>query len=158
MTAYLQFSHGLVEIELLSEVAPLHCERMKILCMQKAYDGVVFHRVIQSFMAQSSDVKFGNSTNKAYNLTRAGTGGSDLANIKAEFSKIPFDRGILGAARAANPDSANSQFFIMLKDGHFLNGQYTAFGRVIKGMEFVDKITRGDPPRTPDKIISLRVK
>ena len=107
-------------------------------------------------MAQTGDVKNGNME-KDFNIRMAGTGGSDLPNVPAEFSKIPFDRGALGAARSQNPDSANSQFFIMFKDGHFLNGQYTVYGNVISGMEHVDNIEMGEPPANPDRMISVKV-
>jgi peptidylprolyl isomerase len=119
-----------------------------------AYDGVVFHRVIDGFMAQTGDVQHGKADG---NTSRAGTGGSDKPDLKAEFSGIPHDRGTLGAARSQSPDSANSQFFINFADNHFLNRQYTVYGRVIDGMEHVDKITRGEPPADPDKMISVKV-
>jgi len=127
---------------------------MKELARAGAYDGVVFHRVIDGFMAQTGDVKHGV---KGGDLRRAGTGGSDLPNLKAEFSKLPHDRGTIGAARAASPDSANSQFFINFSDNHFLNGQYTVYGRVIDGMAHVDAITRGEPPANPDHMVSVKV-
>src|SRR5690606_22394880 len=122
---------------------------MKELARAGAYDNVVFHRVIDGFMAQTGDVANGNAANE-FNLRRAGTGGSELPDLPAEFSKLPHDRGTLGAARSQNPHSANSQFFINFADNHFLNGQYTVYGRVIDGMEFVDAITRGEPPAEPD--------
>jgi peptidylprolyl isomerase len=119
---------------------------MKELAREGAYDGVVFHRVIEGFMAQTGDVEHGKDGG---NLRRAGTGGSSKPDLPAEFSKLPHDRGTLGAARSQNPNSANSQFFINFTDNHFLNGQYTVYGRVISGMEHVDKITRGEPPGEP---------
>ncbi len=155
-TLLIELKDGTVTVELLPDVAPLHCERAKTLARSGAYDNVSFHRVIDGFMAQTGDVANGNME-KDYNPGMAGTGGSDMPNIKAEFSKLPFDRGVLGAARSQNPDSANSQFFIMFQDGHFLNGQYTVYGRVIDGMEHVDAITRGEPPANPDRMISVKV-
>ncbi|WP_066710693.1 peptidylprolyl isomerase [Celeribacter ethanolicus] len=155
-TIIITLDGGEVVIELLPDIAPKHCERMKELARAGAYDGVVFHRVIDGFMAQTGDVKFGNQTKK-FELRRAGTGGSDLPDLPAEFSGIPHDRGTIGAARAQNPNSANSQFFINFNDNHFLNRQYTVYGRVISGMEAVDKITRGEPPMVPDAMISVKV-
>ncbi|MBL9057648.1 MAG: peptidylprolyl isomerase [Rhodobacteraceae bacterium] len=155
-TIILTLKDGEVVIELLSAVAPKHAERMKVLARAKAYDNVAFHRVIEGFMAQTGDVANGNME-KDFNLRRAGTGGSDLPDLPAEFSKLPHDRGTLGAARSSNPHSANSQFFINFGDNHFLNGQYTVYGRVISGMEHVDKITRGEPPANPDRMITVRV-
>jgi peptidylprolyl isomerase len=143
-------------IELLSDVAPQHAERMKELARSGAYDNVAFHRVIEGFMAQTGDVANGNMEGD-FNIRRAGTGGSDLPDLPAEFSKLPHDRGTLGAARSANPNSANSQFFINFGDNHFLNGQYTVYGRVISGMEHVDAIARGEPPAQPDRMISVKV-
>jgi peptidylprolyl isomerase len=145
-----------VAIELLPDVAPEHSARMKELARSGAYDNVVFHRVIDDFMAQTGDVAHGNFEND-FDLRRAGTGGSDLPDLPAEFSKLPHDRGSLGAARSQNPNSANSQFFINFKDNHFLNGQYTVFGQVISGMEHVDAIARGEPPATPDRMLSVKV-
>lgn len=156
-TIIITLKHGDVVIELLSDVAPKHAERMKELARAGAYDGVVFHRVIDGFMAQTGDVENGNADKDTFNLRRAGTGGSDLPDLPAEFSKLPHDRGTLGAARSSNPNSANSQFFINFNDNHFLNGQYTVYGRVIAGMEFVDKILRGEPPATPDRMIKVKV-
>lgn len=147
---------GRVVIELLPDVAPKHAARMKELARSGAYDNVAFHRVIEGFMAQTGDVAHGNME-KGFNLSRAGTGGSDLPDLPAEFSKLPHDRGTLGAARSQNPNSANSQFFINFKDNHFLNGQYTVYGRVIEGMEHVDRIARGEPPANPDRIVSMKV-
>jgi cyclophilin family peptidyl-prolyl cis-trans isomerase len=155
-TVIITLKDGEVVIELLPDVAPKHSERMKELARSKAYDNVCFHRVIDGFMAQTGDVENGDMED-GFNLRRAGTGGSDLPDLPAEFSKLPHDRGTLGAARSSNPNSANSQFFINFGDNHFLNGQYTVYGRVIKGMEFVDKITRGEPPMNPDRMITVRV-
>jgi peptidylprolyl isomerase len=145
-----------VTIQLLPDVAPKHTERMKELARAGAYDNVCFHRVIDGFMAQTGDVANGNME-KDFNIRLAGTGGSDLPDLPAEFSKLPHDRGTLGAARSQNPNSANSQFFINFKDNHFLNGQYTVYGRVISGMEHVDKIARGEPPMNPDRMIEVKV-
>ncbi len=155
-TIIIELKDGPVVIELLPDVAPKHSERMKELARAGAYDNVVFHRVIEGFMAQTGDVANGNAE-RDFNLRRAGTGGSDLPDLPAEFSRIPHDRGTLGAARSSNPNSANSQFFINFKDNHFLNGQYTVYGRVISGMEHVDKIARGEPPANPDRMISVKV-
>ena len=147
---------GPVTIALMPEVAPLHVARMKELARAGAYDNVCFHRVIDGFMAQTGDVENGNME-RDFNLRRAGTGGSDLPDLPAEFSNLPHDRGTLGAARSSNPNSANSQFFINFSDNHFLNRQYTVYGRVITGMEHVDAIVRGEPPMNPDRMISVRV-
>jgi peptidylprolyl isomerase len=155
-TIIIELKDGRVVIELLPDVAPKHSARMKELARAGAYDNVVFHRVIDGFMAQTGDVEHGNAE-KSANMRRAGTGGSDLPDLPAEFSKLPHDRGTLGAARSQNPNSANSQFFINFSDNHFLNGQYTVYGRVIEGMAHVDKITRGEPPATPDRMISVKV-
>ena len=160
-TILIELKDGTVTIELLPDIAPGHCERMKELARAGAYDNVAFHRVIDGFMAQTGDVKNGNME-QDFNLRLAGTGGSDKPNLKAEFSRIPHDRGTIGAARSQNPDSANSQFFINFKDNHFLNGQYTVYGRVIDGMEHVDAIKAGSRSNNgavtdPDKIISLDV-
>ena len=140
-TILMELKDGQVVIELLPDVAPEHCARMKELARSGAYDNVCFHRVIDGFMAQTGDVAHGNME-KEFNIGRAGTGGSVLPDLPPEFSKLPHDRGTLGAARSANPNSANSQFFINFKDNHFLNGQYTVYGRVISGMDHVDAITR----------------
>lgn len=155
-TVIIELKDGNVVIELLADVAPKHAERMKELARGGEYDNVCFHRVIDGFMAQTGDVANGDMED-GFNLRSAGTGGSSLPNLPAEFSSLPHDRGTLGAARSANPDSANSQFFINFKDNHFLNGQYTVYGRVISGMEFVDKIARGEPPANPDRMISVKV-
>jgi len=155
-TILMELKDGTVIIELLPDVAPGHAERMKELARAGSYDNVCFHRVIDGFMAQTGDVAHGNMESD-FNLRRAGTGGSDLPNLKAEFSKLPHDRGTLGAARSQNPDSANSQFFINFSDNHFLNGQYTVYGRVISGMAHVDAIAKGEPPAAPDRMISVKV-
>tara|TARA_A100001015_G_scaffold247917_1_gene285040 strand:+ start:611 stop:1087 length:477 start_codon:yes stop_codon:yes gene_type:complete len=158
----MKLKDGDVELELYSDKAPNHVERFKSLAQKGFYDGVVFHRVIDGFMAQSGDVKFGNSNSKDFNLSLAGTGGSDMPDLKSEFSNIPHDRGILSAARSSDPNSANSQFFICFQPAPHLDRQYTVFGKVIKGMEFVDKIKKGEGPngsvKNPDKIISLKLK
>ena len=158
----LKLSYGEVEIELYPDKAPNHVKRFKELSEAGEYDGVVFHRVIDGFMAQTGDVKFGNSNKPDFNLSLAGTGGSDKPDLKAEFTDIAHTRGIISAARSASPDSANSQFFICFESAPHLDRQYSAFGKVIKGMEFVDKIKKGDPGSgsvsDPDKIISLRSK
>ena len=158
----LKLKYGQVEIELYPDKAPNHVKRFKELSDSGKYDGVVFHRVIDGFMAQTGDVKFGNSNNPNFNLSQAGTGGSDFPNLKAEFSDIAHTRGVISAARSADPNSANSQFFICFDSAPHLDRQYSAFGKVIKGMEFVDKIKKGDPNSgavaDPDVIISLRSK
>jgi len=155
-TIVIELKDGAVTIALLPEIAPQHCARMKELARAGAYDNVAFHRVIDGFMAQTGDVKNGNME-ADFNLRAAGTGGSDLPNVPAEFSGIPHDRGSIGAARSQSPDSANSQFFINFSDNHFLNRQYTVYGNVISGMEHVDKIQRGEPPMNPDRMISVKV-
>ena len=155
-TILIELKGGTVTIELLPDVAPKHCARMKELARSGQYDNVCFHRVIEGFMAQTGDVEHGDMEDD-FNIRRAGTGGSDLPDVPAEFSRLPHDRGTLGAARSQNPNSANSQFFINFKDNHFLNGQYTVYGRVIGGMEHVDAITRGEPPANPDRMISVKV-
>ena len=155
-TIIMELKDGRVVIELLPDVAPKHTARIKELARAGKYDNVAFHRVIEGFMAQTGDVEHANMENN-YNPGRAGTGGSDLPDLPAEFSRLPHDRGTLGAARSQNPNSANSQFFINFKDNHFLNGQYTVYGRVISGMEHVDKIARGEPPANPDRMISVKV-
>ena len=158
----LKLKDGDVKIELFEDVAPNHVKRIKELANSGKYDNVVFHRVIDGFMAQTGDVKFGNTSSPDFNLSLAGTGGSDLPNLKAEFSDIAHTRGILSAARSSDPNSANSQFFICFDSAPHLDRQYSAFGKVIKGMEFIDMIKRGDPNSgsvpDPDKIISLRSK
>jgi peptidylprolyl isomerase len=149
-TIYMQLTGGRVVIELLPESAPMHVARIKELARENFYDGVVFHRVIDGFMAQTGDP------------TGTGMGGSSKADLKAEFNDIPHDRGVVSMARSANPDSANSQFFVVLEDSHFLDHQYTVWGRVVEGMEFVDAIKKGDARQNgkvnnPDKIITMRV-
>ena len=155
-TIIIELKDGPVQITLLPEVAPLHCARMKELARSGQYDNVCFHRVIDGFMAQTGDVQNGDMED-GFNLGSAGTGGSSLPNLPAEFSKLPHDRGTIGAARSASPDSANSQFFINFSDNNFLNGQYTVYGRVTSGMEHVDAIVRGEPPHAPDRMISVKV-
>mgnify|MGYP001468905847 CR=1 FL=1 len=157
----LKLKDGDVKIELFSDVAPKHVERIKKLANDGLYDDVVFHRVIDGFMAQTGDVKFGNSESKDFDLRRAGMGGSDLPDLKQEFSSLPHDRGTLSMARSSDPNSANSQFFICFKPAPFLDRQYTVFGKVIEGMDLVDKIKRGDESNNgsvtdPDKIISFK--
>ena len=158
----LKLTYGEVEIELYPDKAPNHVKRFKELANSGKYDGVVFHRVIDGFMAQTGDVKYGNSKSPDFNLSLAGTGGSDMPNLKAEFTDIAHTRGILSAARSADPDSANSQFFICFESAPHLDRQYSAFGKVVKGMEFVDSIKKGDPGSgavsNPDIIISLKSK
>ena len=155
-TILIELKDGTVTIELLADIAPDHCARMKQLARGGMYDNVAFHRVIDGFMAQTGDVANANME-KDYNPRMAGTGGSDMPDLKAEFSNIPHDRGTIGAARSQSPDSANSQFFINLSDNHFLNKQYTVYGRVTSGMEHVDAIVRGEPPANPDRMISVKV-
>ena len=157
----LKLKDGDVKIELFEDVAPNHVKRIKELADSGQYNDVVFHRVIDGFMAQTGDVKFGNSSSNDFNLSRAGMGGSDLPDLKQEFSSLPHDRGTLSMARSSNPDSANSQFFICFKPAPFLDRQYTVFGKVLEGMEFVDMIKRGDDSNNgavsePDKIISFK--
>tara|TARA_B100000795_G_scaffold252804_1_gene222598 strand:- start:298 stop:777 length:480 start_codon:yes stop_codon:yes gene_type:complete len=157
----LKLKDGDIKIELYEDVAPNHVKRIKKLAEEGKYDGVVFHRVIDGFMAQTGDVKFGNSLNDKFDLKRAGQGGSDLPDLKEEFSDLPHERGTLSMARSQNPNSANSQFFICFKEASFLDKQYTVFGKVIEGMELVDKIKKGDSDDNgsvsdPDKIISFK--
>jgi cyclophilin family peptidyl-prolyl cis-trans isomerase len=158
----LKLKDGDVEIELYPKIAPNHVKRFETLANEGKYDGVVFHRVIDGFMAQTGDVKFGNSNSSDYNLDLAGTGGSDLPNLKAEFSDTAHNKGVLSMARSADPNSANTQFFSVFESAPHLDRSYTAFGKVIKGMEFVDKIKKGEGSNgsvdNPDKIISLRSK
>jgi peptidylprolyl isomerase len=139
-------TRGQIVVALRTDVAPSHAERMKLLAREQFYDDMPFHRVIEGFMAQTGDGEHGN-----------GTGGSKHPNLKAEFSEVPFTRGTVGMARASNPNSANSQFFIMFDDGAFLNGQYTVVGDVVSGMDVVDKLKRGEPPRDPDRIVKVQV-
>ncbi|WP_300029450.1 peptidylprolyl isomerase [uncultured Roseobacter sp.] len=136
-------ANGTITIDLLEDVAPQHVERITTLAASGAYDGVVFHRVIDGFMAQTGDVEHGKTGG---DMRRAGTGGSDMPDLPAEFSDVPYDRGVVGMARAQNPDSANSQFFIMFNEGYFLNGQYTVVGQMVDGFEVLDAIKRGDGP------------
>tara|TARA_X000001036_G_scaffold421584_1_gene443595 strand:- start:587 stop:1147 length:561 start_codon:yes stop_codon:yes gene_type:complete len=157
----LKLKDGDVKIELFPDVAPNHVNRIKELADNGKYDNVVFHRVIDGFMAQTGDVKFGNANSDTFDLRRAGMGGSDLPDLNQEFSSLPHDRGTLSMARSSDPNSANSQFFICFKPAPFLDRQYTVFGKVIEGMEFVDKIKRGDEANNgsvsePDKIVSFK--
>jgi peptidylprolyl isomerase len=145
-TLVLDTTPGRIVIKLRNDVAPGHAERMKLLAREEFYDDVPFHRVIEGFMAQTGDGENGN-----------GTGGSDHPDLKAEFSDVPYVRGTVGMARTSNPHSANSQFFIMFDEGSFLNGQYTVVGEVVSGMDVVDKLKRGEPPRDPDKILKAQV-
>ena len=158
----LKLKDGDVVIELFNDIAPNHVARFMDLSKDKKYDGVVFHRVIDGFMAQTGDVQFGNSNLPTYDLKRAGTGGSEYPDLKAEFSELPHERGTLSMARSADPNSANSQFFICFKPAPFLDRQYTIFGKVIEGMDFVDLIKKGEGVNgavsKPDKIISLSAK
>ena len=149
---------GDVDIELLPELAPKHVERVIALTEAGAYDGVVFHRVIDGFMAQTGDVAFGKTGAEGFDLSRAGMGGSDLPDVEAEFNAESFQRGVLGAARSQDPNSFNSQFFITTADASFLDGQYTVFGKVVSGMEFVDGLEKGPAEQNgavanPDQII-----
>ena len=157
----LKLKDGDVKIEMYPDVAPNHVKRIQELADSGQYDNVVFHRVIDGFMAQTGDVKFGNSSSKDFDLRRAGIGGSDLPDLNQEFNDLPHDRGTVSMARSSDPNSANSQFFICFKPAPFLDRQYTVFGKVISGMEYVDKIKRGDSNNNgsvvdPDKIISFR--
>lgn len=157
----LELESGPVKIELLPEVAPQHVERIVTLAEQGAYDGVAFHRVIDGFMAQTGDVEYGEVQADGSVSPRAGTGGSDLGNVQAEFSELPFERGTVGMARAQSPDSANSQFFIMFDEASHLDGSYTVFGRVVEGIENVDALKRGSGQggtvSQPDKIVKATV-
>ena len=156
----LKLKDGDVKIEMYPDVAPNHVKRIQELANSGQYDNVVFHRVIDGFMAQTGDVKFGNSSSKDFDLRRAGIGGSDLPDLNQEFNDLPHDRGTVSMARSSDPNSANSQFFICFKPAPFLDRQYTVFGKVIEGMEFVDMITKGDGDNgavsNPDKIISFK--
>ncbi len=158
----LKLKDGEVKIELFPDIAPKHVERIKKLADEGTYDGVVFHRVIDGFMAQTGDVKFGNSNSKNFDLRRAGMGGSDLPDLKAEFSELPHEKGTLSMARSSDPNSANSQFFICFDAAPHLDRNYTVFGKVVSGMEYVNNITKGDGPNgsvsNPDKIVSFRSK
>ena len=144
-TLFLDLNSGRVVIRLRPDLAPKHVERAKTLTRQGFYDGIVFHRVIDGFMAQTGDP------------TGTGSGGSDLPDVPAEFSDEPYKRGTIGAARTSDPNSANSQFFITFADASFLNGQYTVWGEVVEGMDYVDQIKKGEPPADPDKIIRMQV-
>ena len=156
----LKLKNGEVKIELFPDVAPNHVKRFKTLANSNKYDGVVFHRVIDGFMAQTGDIEFGNSTNTKFDLNKAGTGSSDLPDLKSEFSDLPHEKGTLSMARSSNPNSANSQFFICFESAPHLDRQYTIFGKVVSGMEFVDSIKRGEGSSgsvsNPDIIISLK--
>ena len=152
----LKLKDGNVKIELFEDVAPNHVKRIKELADSGQYDNVVFHRVIDGFMAQTGDVEFGNSSSDNFDIRRAGTGNSDLADLKEEFNDLPHDRGTLSMARTSDPNSANSQFFICFKEQPSLDRQYTVFGKVIEGMEFIDNIKKGEPASDPDKIISFK--
>ena len=161
-TMILKLKDGDVLIELYPDVAPNHVKRFKQLAKEKKYDGVIFHRVIEGFMAQTGDVEFGNTNSENFSIKRAGTGGSEYPDLKAEFSNIPHERGTLSMARSSDPNSANSQFFICFKASPSLDRQYTVFGKVVQGMEFVDLIKRGEGSNgevsDPDQIISLSAK
>ena len=156
----LKLKDGDVKIEMYPDVAPNHVKRIQELADSGQYDNVVFHRVIDGFMAQTGDVKFGNSSSKDFDLRRVGIGGSDLPDLNQEFNDLPHDRGTVSMARSSDPNSANSQFFICFKPAPFLDRQYTVFGKVIEGMEFVDMIKKGDGDNgavsNPDKIISFK--
>lgn len=147
-------ANGTIHIDLFEDVAPKHVAQITAIAEAGGYDGVYFHRVIEGFMAQTGDVEF---ARVGGDMRRAGMGGSQLPDLPAEFSDIPYNRGVVGMARSQNPDSANSQFFINFKDNHFLNGQYTVYGRVIEGMEHVDAIAKGEPPAEPDRMVSVKV-
>ena len=156
----LKLKDGEVKIEMFPDVAPNHVNRITELANRGLYNNVVFHRVIDGFMAQTGDVKFGNSSSKDFDLRNAGMGGSDLPDLKQEFNNLPHERGTVSMARSSDPDSANSQFFICFDAAPFLDRQYTVFGKVVEGMKFVDKINRGDGSNgsvsDPDKIISFK--
>jgi len=156
----LKLKDGDVKIEMFPDVAPNHVKRITELANRGKYDNVVFHRVIDGFMAQTGDVRFGNSSLKEFDLNRAGMGGSELPDLKQEFNNLPHERGTVSMARSSDPDSGNSQFFICFADASFLDRQYTVFGKVIEGMEFIDNIKKGDGQNgsvsDPDKIISFK--
>jgi peptidylprolyl isomerase len=156
-TLVIETDKGAITIQLLPQIAPQHVERVKTLAAQGAYDGVAFHRVIPGFMAQTGDVEHGRAEAGSSAFRRVGTGSSDLPDVPAEFSSIPFERGIVGAARSQSPNSANSQFFIMFAPGHFLNGQYTVWGQVIDGMDVVDAIQKGEPPASPTRMTRVHL-
>ena len=161
-TMIIKLKDGDVIVELYKDLAPKHVERVTQLANEKKYDGVVFHRVIDGFTAQTGDVEFGNSKSENYDLKRAGTGGSEYPDLKAEFSNTSHERGTLSMARSSDPNSANSQFFICFKSAPHLDRQYTVFGKVIEGMEFIDLIKKGEGSNgevsNPDTIITLTVK
>jgi len=156
----LKLKDGDVKIEMFPDVAPKHVKRITELANNGNYDNVVFHRVIDGFMAQTGDVKFGDTESKDFDLRKAGMGGSDLPDLKQEFNDVPHERGTVSMARSSDPNSANSQFFICFEQASFLDRQYTVFGKVIEGMEFIDMIKKGDGPNgsvsNPDKIISFK--
>ena len=156
-TLVMDTTKGKVVIQLLPDLAPGHVARIKELARETAYDGVVFHRVIDDFMAQTGDVKFGKTGSKDFNPARAGMGGSEKPDLKAEFSNMSHVRGTCSMARSQSPNSANSQFFICFTDSPWLNKQYTVWGQVIEGMDNIDKIKRGEPVKDPDTIVSVRV-
>lgn len=156
-TIIMETTKGKVVIQLLPDVAPGHVARIKELTREKAYDGVVFHRVIEDFMAQTGDVQYGKQGSDSFNPARAGMGGSDKPDLKAEFSNMSHVRGTCSMARSQNPNSANSQFFICFTDAPWLNRQYSVWGQVIEGMDTVDQIKRGEPVKDPDVIVSMRV-
>jgi len=156
----LKLKNGNVKIEMFPDVAPKHVERIKTLANEGKYDNVVFHRVIEGFMAQTGDVQYGNSSSDKFDLNRAGTGGSTLPDLPAEFSDIPHEKGVLSMARSSDPNSGNSQFFICFESAPHLDRNYTVFGKVVEGIEFVDMIKRGEGSNgavsNPDKIISFK--
>ena len=156
----LKLKDGDVKIELFPDIAPKHVERIKTLANEGKYNNVVFHRVIDGFMAQTGDVQFGNSSSDTFDLRRAGTGSSNLPDLKQEFSDIPHEKGTLSMARSSDPNSGNSQFFICFESAPHLDRNYTVFGKVIEGMEHVDKIKKGDSSTgsvdEPDKIINFK--
>jgi cyclophilin family peptidyl-prolyl cis-trans isomerase len=159
----LTLEDGVVDIELLPAIAPKHVERIIALAGQGAYDGVVFHRVIDGFMAQTGDVAYGKTGAPGFNLAQAGMGGSDLPDVEAEFNAESFQRGAVGAARSQDPNSFNSQFFIVYADASFLDGQYTVFGKVVSGMEIVDALEKGPQSANgavanPDKIVTAKIE
>ena len=156
-TIIMETTKGKVVIQLLPDLAPGHVARIKELTREGAYDGVVFHRVIEDFMAQTGDVQYGKTGGKDFNPARAGMGGSEKPDLKAEFSNMSHVRGTCSMARSQMPNSANSQFFICFTDAPWLNKQYSVWGQVIEGMENIDKIKRGEPVRDPDTIVSMKV-
>jgi len=156
-TLILETSQGEVVIELFADVAPNHVARIKELTRAGSYDGVVFHRVIDGFMAQTGDVEYGKQDSDSFNSSRAGMGGSDKPDLKSEFSNLNHKRGTASMARSQSPHSANSQFFICFEDAPWLDRQYTIWGQVTKGMEYIDKLKRGEPVSDPDSIIKARI-